>query len=146
MHAAIRAFRLWALSHPSEFTLMFRTRPAPVVPEGEEGDLRRFAALFLELFVRVWAERPLELTRPAPVPAAACRQLETFARGHHIELPDDALWAFASSWVRLYSVICMEVFGQLTFMFEDSEPYFEAELEAVIATFGMPYAPLDGAA
>lgn len=146
MHAAIRAFRTWALEHPAEFTLMFRTRPAPVVPEGDEDDSRRFAALFLELFVQVWTERPFDLPPTAPVPSAACRQLETFARGHRIDLPDEALWAFASSWVRLYSVICMEVFGQLTFMFADSEPYFEAELQAVLASLGMAYRPLPGTA
>ena len=63
-------------------------------------------------------------------------------RVHHLDgLEAPALWAFASSWARLYSVICMEVFGQLDFMFDDVGPYFEAELRAVVEGLGIAYAP-----
>ena len=137
MHAAIRAFRRWALDNPDEFTLMFRLPKDHQHEKGE--DSARFASLFLDLFVTLWAGRPFELPSQAAVPDAACRQMDAFADLHAVELPVEALWAFARAWVRLYGVICMEVFGQLSFMFDDVEPYFEAELQSVVADLGMPY-------
>lgn len=137
MHAAVRAFRRWALDNPDEFTLMFRLPKEH--QHDDAGDSTRFASLFLELFVTLWADRTFEPEAQAPVPEAACRQVETFARLHPVDLPAEALWAFARAWVRLYGVICMEVFGQLRFMFDDVEPYFEAELQSVVAGLGVPY-------
>jgi hypothetical protein len=46
--------------------------------------------------------------------------------------------------VRLYGVICMEVLHQLRFMFDDVEPYFEAELAAVARQIGLEYRPEAG--
>ena len=141
MHAAVRTFRRWALDNPDEFTLMFRL-PADHQHEKAD-DSARFASLFLELFVILWADRAgrpdVGRDAQAPVPEAACRQIETFARLHPVDLPVEALWAFARAWVRLYGVICMEIFGQLRFMFDDVEPYFEAELRSVVGELGVAY-------
>ena len=35
---------------------------------------------------------------------------------------------FLSCWIRLYGMVCMEVFGHLQFALHDAEPMFEAEL------------------
>ena len=35
---------------------------------------------------------------------------------------------FLSCWIRLYGLVCMEVFGHLRFALDDAEPVFEAEL------------------
>ena len=145
MHAATRSFRGWALAHPAEFTLMFRDRPAKEMAGEDPDDVNRFSTLFLSLFQALWQQRAFDEAALPSVPPAACRQLATFAQVHRIDLPEQALWVFASSWARLYGVICMEVFGQLSFMFDDVGPYFEAELEAVMTGLGVPYRPLDGA-
>jgi AcrR family transcriptional regulator len=145
MHAAIRGFRHWAVTHRAEFILMFRSPDGPDSHELGAEHSSRFTWLFLELFVGVWEQRALDLADGTPIPEAACRQMETFVRLHQIDLPRDAMWAFASSWVRLYAVICMEVLDQLGFMFDDVEPYFEAELASVARTIGLQYRPLPGA-
>ncbi|NMR18987.1 TetR/AcrR family transcriptional regulator [Cellulomonas fimi] len=145
LHLAVRAFRRWAVAHPAEFGLMFRDREEPKGLESCCEHSRRFAEQFLGLFVRIWAEQPFELPDEPVAPEAACAQLREYAASHGVELPMAALWVFASSWVRLFGVICMEVFGQLAFMFRDVEPYFEAELRSVVRAMGIEYVAPDTA-
>lgn len=149
VHSAVRAFRAWAVSHPAEFSLLFRSKgPGPVAFPGQgswvEEDCvhpRRFAGLFLELFAQLWAERPFATPAPERVPRALLEQAARYGAALDVDLPDVALWVFAHSWVRLYSVIALEVLGQLTFMFPDAEPYFEVELRAVVDSLGLEYLP-----
>ena len=152
MHAAIRAFRSWAVAHSPEFGLLFRSKgPGPVAfPEQRDGwaesecpHTRRFAGLFLELFVQMWAERPFPLPDPGLLSPEVLAQVNRYGRALGVDLPGVALWVFAHAWVRLYSVIALEVLGQLDFMFPDGEPYFEAELHAVVRTLGVEYVPKD---
>jgi AcrR family transcriptional regulator len=168
MHAAVRAFRAWAVAHPAEFRLMFQahdvdglggwggTQPADagadrgspagcVVPLLEAP--RRFGELFMGLFVALWQAQPFDPPAVSGPAAASCVDLAAFARKFGIALPERALWVFANAWIRLYGVICMEVLGQLSFMFADVGPYFEAELEAIAGIVGVRYMPLaDGRA
>jgi AcrR family transcriptional regulator len=144
MLGAVRAFRGWALGHPAEFALMFRTGDGRWA-DGTDGceQSRRFAALFLELFVGLWDTRPFPLPELHGPVSATCGQLATFARAAGVDLPEGALWVFANSWVRLYGVVCMEALGHLRFMFSDVEPYFEAELEQVARTLGVAWTSPD---
>lgn len=139
LHAAVRAFRRWAVDHPAEFTMMFRKSPDQL---HEVGAPKRFATLFFELFVSMWQQRPFDVPAADRLPRQACDQLNAFAAEHGVVVEEGALWVFARAWVRLYGVICMEVFGQLTFMFPDVQPYFEAELEALTRTVGIEYLPV----
>lgn len=150
VHVAIRAFRDWAVAHPAEFGLMFRSKgPGPVAFPGQEiGDWsedcshsQSFARLFLDLFVDLWREQPFELPDDEHLPRDVVGQLTVLRRLAKAEVPDGAVWVFAHAWVRLYSVIALEVLGQLDFMFADVEPYFEAELHAVAHTLGIDYVP-----
>jgi AcrR family transcriptional regulator len=152
MHAAIRAFRAWAVEHPAEFGLLFRSKgPGPIAFPGQRDNwaeddcphTRQFAGLFLGLFVQLWQERPFELPDLDRLPAGLVDQLRRYGRALDVDLPEPALWVFASAWVRLYSVIALEVLGQLGFMFSDVEPYFEAELQGVAHAIGVTYVPAE---
>jgi AcrR family transcriptional regulator len=145
MLAAVRAFRGWALANPAEFGLMFRSGDG-LWADADDGceQSRRFAGLFLELFVGLWDVRPFALPEMRGGVAESCGQLATFARSAGVDLPAPALWVFANSWVRLYGVVCMEALGHLRFMFSDAGPYFEAELEQVAHTIGIAYVPPAG--
>jgi AcrR family transcriptional regulator len=149
MHVAIRAFRNWAVAHPAEFGLIFRSKgPGPVAFPGQRdqwpedcshsGD---FARVFLDLFVDMWTQRPFELPDDEHLPREVIAQMGSLRELMTVEVPDGAVWVFAHAWVRLYSVIALEVLGQLGFMFGDVEPYFEAELHAVAHTVGADYVP-----
>lgn len=140
LHVAIRTFRRWAVAHPAEFTMMFR-RGHDELHEAKDASSRRFANLFFELFLTMWHRSPFPVPDEGRLNPAACAQLERFAGEHDVEVEPGALWVFARSWVRLYGVICMEVLGQLGFMFDDVEPYFEAELAEVAREVGVLYLP-----
>ncbi len=149
VHAAIRAFRDWAVAHPAEFGLLFRSKgPGPVAFPGQEAVVwedcthsQAFAGIFLGLFQELWAESPFPVPDPERHAAGVVDQLVQLRAQITIDLPDGAVWAFAHGWVRLYSVIALDVLGQLSFMFADVEPYFEAELCAVVREFGLEYLP-----
>lgn len=149
VHAAIRTFRDWAVAHPAEFGLLFRSKgPGPVAFPGQEqadwGDCAHseaFAGLFLGLFQELWAESPFAVPDADHEAAGVVEQLGKLRSQLTVEMPDGAVWAFAHAWVRLYSVIALEVLGQLAFMFTDVGPYFEAELHAVVHDLGLEYLP-----
>lgn len=140
MHAAIRAFRRWAVDHPAEFSMMFSREHGELHGDKPDEPLR-FAALFFELFLTMWRAQPFPVPPADELNPAACAQLADFAGAHGVDVEPGALWVFARSWVRLYGVICMEVLGQLGFMFSDVQPYFEAELAAVAREVGIAYVP-----
>ena len=150
MHTAIRTFRDWAVAHPAEFGLMFRSKgPGPVAFPGSGDDWavegcthsQAFAQLFLDLFQQMWQDAPFPLPDDEHLPVEVIAQLAALRSMLSEQVPDAAIWVFAHAWVRLYSVISMEVLGQLGFLFGDVEPYFEAELHAVAHTVGIEYLP-----
>ena len=151
MHVAIRTFRDWAVAHPSEFGLLFRSKgPGPVAFPGQEQQSwedcthsQGFARLFLDLFQEMWVERPFPVPDVEHEAPGVIAQLGQLCSQLTVDVPDGAVWVFAHAWVRLYSVIALEVLGQLNFMFGDVEPYFEAELHAVVESVGLTYLPRD---
>jgi hypothetical protein len=54
---------------------------------------------------------------------------------------------FLSCWIRLYGMVCMEIFGHLKFALDDAEPMFEAELHGLAEMLGVAdaYAELERA-
>lgn len=151
VHAAIRTFRDWAVAHPAEFGLLFRSKgPGPVAFPGQEiaawddcSHSEAFAGIFLGLFQDLWAESPFPVPDADHEAAGVVKQLGKLRAQLAAPMPDGAVWAFAHAWVRLYSVIALEVLGQLAFMFTDVEPYFEAELHAVVHDLGLEYLQRD---
>jgi AcrR family transcriptional regulator len=133
--AACRAFRRWSLDHPREFQLTFAS-PAPrpsMDAERAEPDLvtpedLSFGAVFLGIFVEIWAQRPFLVVDVADLPPAFATQLRAFSTRVGDVLPLGALVAYLSGWVRLYGAVTLEAFGHLGFALDDAEPMFEAML------------------
>lgn len=144
---SLRAFRRWAVEHRSEFAVMFGPSPQPahevdVSPALEAG--RRFGATFFTLFDRLLAERRFTLPDGEHIPPDLARELRSFAdtigfSAPHI--PVEAVMVLSSCWVRLYGVVCMEIFRHMSFMMEDMEPLFESELRTVLTGLGVRYQP-----
>ena len=57
-------------------------------------------------------------------------QLRAWCAEFPVQLPLGVMQVFLSCWIRLYGLVCMEVFGHLKFALDDAEPMFEAELHA----------------
>ncbi|MFW6641168.1 TetR/AcrR family transcriptional regulator [Nocardiopsis algeriensis] len=142
---SLRAFRGWALRHPVEFAAMFgpHGHPTPgtdLTPALEAA--RRFGATFFVLFDRLLAEGRFALPDSGLITPELSRELQAFAdtcgfSAPHI--PVEAVMVLSTCWVRLYGVVCMEVFGHLDFVMRDMEPLFESELQNLLTDLGVRY-------
>ena len=131
---ASRTFRAWAMAHRHEFGLLFGDPADDVVrdrtmQEGPAHEAKeRFGAIFGALVTELWLTKPFPIWADEDLEPALREQLETCAQIFPIELPLGVVHVFLSCWIRLYGMVCMEVFGHLQFALHDAEPMFESEL------------------
>ena len=141
--AAARTFRLWAMGHRHEFGLLFG-EPADDVIRGrtmQEGPAHeakeRFGAIFGALITEVYLIRPFAVRSQEEIETELRAQLTDCAQMFPAELPIGVVEVFLSCWIRLYGMVCMEVFGHLQFALHDAEPMFEAELRRLGERLGI---------
>ena len=144
--AVSRAFRGWATTHHVEFGLLFGSPAESVVPAGEAhspGDGpaqeagRRFGAIFAALVARIHHERHFPVPAEEELEPALHDQLRSWCQKLPVPLPLGVMYVFLSCWIRLYGIVCMEIFGHLRFALENAEPMFEAELRELAGLLGV---------
>jgi AcrR family transcriptional regulator len=142
--AASRTFRSWAMGHPHEFGLMFGSPAADSVvraraehqgPAHEAG--QRFGAVFAGLITEIWLTRPFRIPADDEIEPDLRAQLADWCEVFPVPLPLGVMQVFLSCWIRLYGMVCMEVFGHLKFALQDAEPMFEAELHRLGGVLGI---------
>lgn len=135
-----RAFRRWATTHHAEFGLLFGSAADGVVPvedlhgPGETAAQvagRRFGGIFAELVSRIYLQRGFPVPTEDELDPALRVQLQEWSGKLPVPLPLGVVSVFLSCWIRLYGMVCMEVFGHLRFALADAEPMFESELRAL---------------
>ena len=145
LHVA-RAFRQWATTHHPEFGLLFGSAGERVIPvedlhgPGERPPQvagRRFGGVFAELVARIYLEQGFPVPDEADLEPALKDQLREWCATLPVALPLGVMHVFLSCWIRLYGMVCMEVFGHLRFALADAEPMFEAELRALGELLGV---------
>jgi AcrR family transcriptional regulator len=152
--ACSRAFRRWATTHQREFALLFGSAGDGVVPRHGVGDdgpaeeaARRFGAVFAVLVAQVYTERHFPIPADDDIEPALQEQLRAWCAEFPLDLPLGVMQVFLSCWIRLYGLVCMEIFGHLKFALDDAEPMFEAELHGLAGVLGVSdaYATLERA-
>ncbi len=138
-----RAFRTWSLAHPREFQLTFASMidKSTMIAEtegGEDSEGIAFGAVFLGVFVEIWAHQPFQVPTDTELPPALLAQLQDFSARTGDRLPTGVLMAYLSGWVRLYGAVTIEVFGHLGFALEDPEPMFESMLADMCRALSTP--------
>ncbi|GAA4900530.1 TetR family transcriptional regulator [Stackebrandtia albiflava] len=152
---AARGFRLWAVRHRPEFTLMFASLvPGAVIagpgchsrdldPEQEPyASMRRFSQVFGDMFHKVFhqsdAERGFTLRTPQPPPMTPGlrEEIQRCATAIGADVPIEFGYAFHSFWIRLYGLVAMEVFGQLPVV-QEAEALLDAELHDMAGQLGL---------
>ncbi len=150
-----RAFRRWATTHHAEFGLLFGSAAERVLEPGQlhgDGERppqvagRRFGGVFAELVGRIYLEQGFPVPDEADLEPALRVQLQEWCAELPVVLPLGVVSVFLSCWIRLYGMVCMEVFGHLRFALDDAEPMFEAELRALGGILGVAeeYRPPSG--
>jgi AcrR family transcriptional regulator len=141
-----RAFRQWATTHHAEFGLLFGSAGEGVIPAEDRhgpGDHppqvagRRFGGVFAELISRVYLEQGFPVPDEDELEPALRVQLTEWCAKLPVALPLGVMHVFLSCWIRLYGMVCMEVFGHLRFALDDAEPMFEAELRSLGEILGV---------
>jgi AcrR family transcriptional regulator len=151
--AACRAFRGWATGHPAEFGLLFGSAdggpsiepvtPDPAGPTPVQAAAVRFGAVFGQLVVAIWLERRFPVPAEEDIDSTLRAQLLEWVSDFPIEFPLGVARVFLTCWIRLYGLVCMEVFGHLKFALHDAAPLFEDELRRLADLLGIAdaYAP-----
>jgi AcrR family transcriptional regulator len=140
-----RAFRTWAITHRPEFGLLFGSVGQGVLPEdahdyGERPSQvagARFGGVFATLIARLYLERGFPVPADDELDPALQVQLQEWCTKLPVPLPLGVMHVFLSCWIRLYGMVCMEIFGHLRFALNDAEPMFEAELRALGEILGI---------
>jgi AcrR family transcriptional regulator len=143
-----RAFRSWATTHHAEFGLLFGsagdrlpvgdTASAEVDDPGPAGlAAARFGGVFAELVAQIYLTRPFPVPDESAIPPVLREQLEQWSAHFPVRLPVGVLSVFLSCWIRIYGLVCMEVFGHLRFALHDAAPLFEAELADLSRLLGI---------
>jgi AcrR family transcriptional regulator len=154
--ACSRAFRRWATTHHPEFGLLFGSAGDGVVPgHGEPGHeegpaelaAARFGTVFAVLVAQIYAERGFPIPADDEIEPPLQEQLRAWCLKFPVPLPLGVMQVFLSCWIRLYGLVCMEVFGHLKFAVDDAGPMFEAELHGLANVLGVAdaYAELERA-
>jgi AcrR family transcriptional regulator len=131
---ASRTFRAWAMTHRQEFGLLFGDPADDVLRdrtmhEGPAHEAKqRFGAVFGALVTELWLTRGFPIWADEDIEPSLREQLQACAEIFPVELPLGVVHVFLSCWIRLYGMVCMEVFGHLQFALHDAEPMFESEL------------------
>jgi hypothetical protein len=145
--AACREFRRWSLSRPREFGLIFAT-PLPGLHvqhdeiTAESGG--QFGNTFFTLMLELYRKQPFEVPPDDQIDPGLREQLERYRDGLGqlaAGLPLGLLLVFLRCWVRLYGIVSLEVFGQLSFALDDARPMFELMLAEMAPMVGLQYAP-----
>jgi AcrR family transcriptional regulator len=149
-----RVFRTWAVTHPAEFGLLFGSAGLGVLPEdahdyGERPSqvaAARFGAVFATLVAQIYFERGFPVPADEDIDPNLQKQLQDWCTKLPVPLPLGVMHVFLSCWIRLYGLVCMEIFGHLRFALNDPEPMFEAELLALGTVLGIgdEYRPPSG--
>jgi AcrR family transcriptional regulator len=154
--ACSRAFRRWATTHHAEFGLLFGSAGDGVVPMhgtavAEEGPAElaaaRFGAVFAVLVADIYLHRGFPIPADDEIEAPLQEQLQAWCAKFPVQLPLGVMQVFLSCWIRLYGLVCMEIFGHLKFALADAEPMFEAELRGLAEVLNVAdaYAELERA-
>ncbi len=144
--ATSRAFRSWATTHHAEFGLLFGSAASNLVsgtdvhgpggsPVHKAG--RRFGGICAALMAQVYLARPFPVPDDEDLTPPLREQLAAWRDKLPVPLPLGVTYVFVHCWIRLYGMVCMEIFGHLRFALDDAEPMFEAELRSLAEMLGV---------
>jgi AcrR family transcriptional regulator len=143
--AASRAFRSWATTHHAEFGLLFGSAgesvPVPDAHSSAESPVQRAGARFggicAALLAQIYLEQPFPIPADEEIDPQLQQQLRTWCEKLPVPLPLGVTYVFLHCWIRLYGMVCMEIFGHLRFALDDAQPMFEAELRSLGERLGV---------
>ncbi|MEP6462850.1 MAG: TetR/AcrR family transcriptional regulator [Frankiaceae bacterium] len=133
-----RAYRAWAIEHPSDYTLIFST-PVPGYEAPEDRTkpaMFRGVGVLLQVMTRCVAAGEMDPDRLEELLSPALRpQLEAWSASGEAPLPPGALSAALTCWATLHGLITLELFHHLPPML-DGGALFDQQMVVVLDRIG----------
>lgn len=137
--AICRAVRGWAVAEPHEYALVFGSPvPGYAAPVDTVPAATRAPNALLNLLGDAEAAGPLDPPGPeVAMPAAVRAELVGFARAAGLDIPAPALARGFMGWQLLFGAISFELFGHLHNVIDDTEAFFDHEMERLARYIGL---------
>lgn len=138
--AIIRAYRAWAVTHPTDFQLIYGNPiPGYAAPAELTGPLaqRPFSQLF-SLLQTGWQAG--QITLPAeyqPVPPEVAAHVAAFQQRAGLALPEVLICVLLSGWARIHGQVMLELFHHSQPFIGDPGAFYELELTAYLRRLGL---------
>ena len=138
--AVARAHRLWALTHPTDFQLLYGN-PIPnyqqpidiTYPQARRSFLVR-AKIFSTAIENGEINLPLAYRQLSPRLEQSLLELAS-VDGHDLPLP--ALYLSAIAWVKIYGHVMLELFHLIQPVIDDVDEFFEYEMQNFLQQIGL---------
>lgn len=154
--AACRGFRLWALAHPREFTLVFAFRATSGTAEPDAAALTTydsatepFGRVFISSAAQLLATQPITMPSDDVVPAELAADITVFRDALLVllaeaEPPIDTsrlsvglAYLMLQYWTRIYGHVALEVFGNFPMPVSQPDALFDAVLAGIAREVGL---------
>ena len=136
--AGIRAYRVWAITSPNRFLLIFGTPipgyEAPVDGPTVEANRRMGEALF-RVGIEAWRTGQMSVPTLGRDVTESEHQL---AAQIDPDMPAELVPAMLGTWAHFHGVVTLEVLHQFNWMYGDgTEVFFEGEIERLLNSLGI---------
>ncbi len=141
--AIAHAYRAWALSHKTDYLLIF-ANPMPgyePTPEIIGPASHRTFSPFWGILQEAWAAGQLYVPTTSEPPEAIAVELQTQLAGWceygQITLPAATVQALLGGWGKMQGLVMLELFGYLHYVLPEPRILYEAEMRAGIRQMGL---------
>lgn len=136
-----RAYRRWAVEYPNRFLLIFGTPvPGYAAPEGGPtvAANRRMGQAFFEVMVRAFAGGSV-VPDPDWTPLGTDAESELADQLAHAApgFPAGGIPVMLGMWAHWHGMVILEVTNQWHWIYPDPGPFYEAELDRMVASLGL---------
>jgi hypothetical protein len=135
----VRAYRAWALAHPSEYALIFGT-PVPgleVEDPASKVELVRGVNVLFRCMIDAVQRGVIQ---PPPLQGPGAGRLRSRLRAWGMDeapgLPPAALAGCLFAWTQLHGAISLELFGHMPEVLLPADDLFEQQMRQVLAAMG----------
>jgi AcrR family transcriptional regulator len=133
-----RAYRAWALEHPTDFQLIYGN-PIPgyeapddvTVPAVERG----FAVIAM-ILIEALAAGVLSALTDEAIPPAVHDGLARIIERDHIPMSPAMMYLLVASWTRIHGMVMLELFHHTPPVVGDANAFYNAQLDHMIRELG----------
>lgn len=134
------AYREWAITHPTDFALIYGNPiPGYVAPAEQTipAARRGFVIVIDVLFKAGESGQALQFGQDLPPPPSVAAYLQHLAQRDAYSVPLSALYAAVSVWSRMHGIIMLEIFHHIQPVIGDVEAFYHSEMLTTLRQFGL---------